>query len=449
MKTKYSVLGLLVIFTLLLVATAPVGAQEKVKLVWWAESHGDEDDELFSQLFKDSFEEAHPDVELEIIWYQPQELDRVLRTAVTAGAGPDLIHTPGPSFVLEYVNAGYILLLDEYAEKFGWAEKIYPWAIDIGKVEDKLYSMPMTYETMVFFYDKTLFDEQGWEPPTNREELEALAEKTEDMGMVPFAHSTAWHAAGEWYVGMFYSNYVGAGNVYRALTQEIQWDDPLFVESIELLNDYMQRGWFAGDFATYSAIEWDTHVSMLCDGTAGMKMEGTWVMNFLPDYCGPEHEAHEWDWAPLPILREGVTLAYDLGIGFTLSINAKSEHPDEVAEVINWFFADRERAAKIMAALPTVYDVPIYLEVEDFPPDIDPRYARLREALSEASAGGNYGYTTWTFWPAKTDAYIYEGIDDVFGGKITPLEFCQEQQKLFAEELAEGKIPPIPLRELE
>jgi raffinose/stachyose/melibiose transport system substrate-binding protein len=78
--------------------------------------------------------------------------------------------------------------------------------------------------------------------------------------------------------------------------------------------------------------------------------------------------------------------------------------------------------------------------------DIDPRAASLYEALGTASDAGNYGYTTWTFWPPKSDVYIYEEIEKVWAGTITAEEYLAGLQQLFAEEQAAGDIPPIPER---
>ena len=35
-----------------------------------------------------------------------------------------------------------------------------------------LYSIPKNYETMIYFYNKTLFEENGWSVPNNLEEVE-------------------------------------------------------------------------------------------------------------------------------------------------------------------------------------------------------------------------------------------------------------------------------------
>ena len=77
---------------------------------------------------------------------------------------------------------------------------------------------------------------------------------------------------------------------------------------------------------------------------------------------------------------------------------------------------------------------------------VDPRIARAFELFAEASNAGNYGYTTWTFWPPRSDVYIYEEIERVWDGQITTAEYLEGLNSLFAEELAAGEIPPLPER---
>jgi raffinose/stachyose/melibiose transport system substrate-binding protein len=134
---------------------------------------------------------------------------------------------------------------------------------------------------------------------------------------------------------------------------------------------------------------------------------------------------------------------FELGIGSTLSINRRSQVPDAAAKYINWLFSDPERAAQRMADVPAVFNIPIPLEREDFPSNMDPRVADVLATLSETTSEGNYGYTTWTFWPPKSDVFVYEGMEKVLTGEMEPAAYCDELNKTFQQELDEGEVPPI------
>src|SRR5882757_10460526 len=95
---------------------------------------------------------------------QVSTLDRLLQTAVAAGNGPDIISTSGPAAALSYANSGNLLALDPYVDKYGWAQTFLPWALDAGRVDGKLYSLPANYETMAVFYNTDTFAKHGWKP---------------------------------------------------------------------------------------------------------------------------------------------------------------------------------------------------------------------------------------------------------------------------------------------
>ncbi len=429
-------------------ATRGAATGEKVKVTWWygnqEEAVQEQHRQAIQKNFIDTFNAAHPSIELEII-YQDQG-EGPLRTALQAGMGPDIVHTPGPAFAANYALAEHILPLDSYVEQHHWDEIIFPWALEIGKIDGKLYSLPQTYETMFLWYNKKTFADNGWQPPKNRTELEAIAEEAQERGMMAFANGNAgWKGVNEWLMTVFYNNYAGADNVYRALKQEMRWNDPVFVEAVALFNDYMQRGYFRGSKENYYATDFPTIGADLASGRAAIDFAGTWAFTGRPiDF---ESNPGEWEWAQIPPLRDDVTPVYSIGIGSTVSINAHSEHPDAAAKVLDWLYNDPKRAAQIIHDYPGEWIVPISLTRDDFPPTTDPRYIRALETTANASQYGNYGYTTWTFWPPKSDTYVIEKLELVFNNTLTPQEFSTGLQELFAQEFENGQVPPIPPRQ--
>ncbi|MFB7496459.1 hypothetical protein ACFC09_17530 [Streptomyces sp. NPDC056161] len=87
---------------------------------------------------------------------------------------------------------------------------------------------------------------------------------------------------------------------------------------------------------------------------------------------------------------------------------------------------------------------PVQMAEKDFPKDIDPRIKRQYLQLGTAK---NIGYTTWTFWPAKSDTYIYEQMEKVLTGSLSPKDYCAGLDKLFQQELKSGKLPTAPAPE--
>ncbi|MBZ0290843.1 MAG: extracellular solute-binding protein, partial [Anaerolineae bacterium] len=273
-----------------------VSAQEPVTVTWWTEDYVDV--ESLNTLLVEPFNTAHPDIRLEVI---PQSgLDDAVRTAFTAGSAPDILQTPGASFIGEYVDAGLIYPLNAAAAELGWQEKLLPWAYESGVLDGELYSIPLTFESMILLYNKTLFEEMGWTAPTTYAELQAIAEAAQAAGINPYGYgNVGWQANNEHVVGVYLNNYAGADKVYAALTGKKAWTDPEFVEAIKLLNSHMaDEHWFNDSLETWFAYGWNEFFTALATRESAMMIVGTWGFRGADEFFAETGD--EWDWAPIP-----------------------------------------------------------------------------------------------------------------------------------------------------
>ena len=415
---------------------------EKATVTLWTDPPGGgEAATCLAETVVDPFNEQSDTIFVEVV-YQPEAWDAI-RTALAGGAGPDIVDTPGPSFVYELVQAGQLLALDTYGDEFGWGELFVPWALSLGEVDGKLYSIADELETLILYYNTAVFEEHGWEPPTTIDELDVLCEKIEAAGIIPFSHGNGdWRPANEWFVGEYLNHVAGPDKVYQALTGEIPWTHADFVRSIELLDEHQQKGWFMGGLEFYYTTGWDDYILALVTGEAAMKIEGTWVAGALIEQIDTgEFGENDWDWVPVPS-TSGEAI-FDLGMGHTWSVNKDAENPRAAAEFLTYFYSPEVQARRFRDC--DLVPGPVRLEADALK-EIDSRMAGMIVALAEASDAGNYGYTTWTFWPPKSDVYIYEEIEKVWAGEITAEEYLEGLRDVFDEEFAAGELPPIPTR---
>ncbi len=445
---KVSFIPVLLLLSLVFSAcAAPVAAPtdegpEKVTIsFWYNPPSGGEGADCYEENIVIPFNEQSETIFVDAV-AQPEAWNAT-RTAMAAGEGPDIVRTPGPSFVFELAQAGQLLPLDELVSSEGWDDLFVDWALSLGEVDGTVYSLADELETLVLYYNKTLFDEMGWSPPSTVAEMHELAAVIANNDIVPFAHANSeWRPANEWHVGEYLNHVAGPDRVYEALTGKIPWTHDDFVTSIELLNEAQQNGWFGGGLELYYTSTFDEVRGLLGSGAAAMNIEGTWTAADLDTlYFTEENGGNEWAWVPVPS-QTGAPI-YDIGMGNTSSINRNSEHPEAVAEFLSYSFSPESQALllKNCGKAPA----PVRL-TEDAMEGVDPRIASIFIDLAAASDNGGYGYTTWTFWPPKSDVYIYEEIERVWSGDITTEEFLQGLDEIFQEELAAGAIPPIPDR---
>lgn len=420
---------------------AAAEAEKYVILFWHDPSADGEGATCYQATVIDPFNEMSDTIFVDAV-AQPGTWNAT-RTALAAGEGPDIVRTPGPSFVVELAQAGQLLPLDDYVASEGWDDLFVGWALSLGEVEGTIYSLADELETLVLYYNKTLFEKKGWTPPSTVAELYALAAVIAADGIVPFAHTNAeWRPANEWHVGEYLNHVAGPDRVYQALTGQISWTHEDFVTSVKLLDEAQQNGWFSGGLEFYYTLTFDEVHGMLGRGEAAMNIEAAWVAADLDTlYFTEENGGMEWDWVPTPS-QTGDPI-YTIGTGNTWSINRNSEHPEAVAEFLSYSFSPESQAALLRNCGQA--PAPVRL-TDDVMEGVDPRIAAIFIDLAAASDSGGYGYTTWTFWPPRSNAYIYEEIERVWSGDITAQEYLQGLDDLFQEAFAAGAVPPIPER---
>ncbi len=370
-------------------------------------------------------------------------IDRLTQTALAAGKGPDIILTPGPSQVAAYNDAGYLADLTPYAEKYKWSEKLAGWALGASTIGGKLVSLPTSYESMAFYYNPQVLDGLQLSPPKSRAEFENFCETAKGKGLVPLGAGNAdWKGANEWHLTVMLNHYAGPKAVYSALKGETPWTDAVFVDTIELLKGYFQKGYFGGSVDSYFTNQFPKVYKQLASGEAAGMISGTWEMSTLPDYFGPAAKnSANWEWTTLPPFRDGVApVVWDLGVGQSAGVNSKSPTMDGAAEYLNFLTTDVKTLTAATEAI-SWQPTPLKLTEADFSAKADPRLKRL---YTELPAAKSIGYTTWTFYPQTTETYMIQEFEKVITNGTSAKDFCAGMQQRFAKELAAGKVPAAP-----
>jgi raffinose/stachyose/melibiose transport system substrate-binding protein len=370
-------------------------------------------------------------------------VNNLLKIALVAGNGPDIVQTAGPAYLTAIANAGQVLALDDFAEKYKWKERFLPALLNTSVYGGKLYALPRDYESMHLFYNKEVFSQNGWKLPTNRAEFEQVADAALAKGIIPFGAGNAdWKGVNEWLMTVFFNNVAGPDNVRKALGGEMPWTAQPFVDAVELSKAWFGKGYFGKN---YFSLTIEQSFLQVVNGKAAMALGGTWA--FGTKSYGMSKPDTVMDVAPVPPLSAAVTSPLiHLACGATLSIAKTSQNPEGAAAVFE-FMLSRKFYETMNRDWPGKWALP----VKDLPPDMlkgigYPLFEKTITSLHEGFSKGQYGFTTWTFWPNATNSYLIEGIEQVWLNKITTEAYLGRIQTLFSQESKEGKVPPLPPR---
>jgi raffinose/stachyose/melibiose transport system substrate-binding protein len=425
-----------------LAAASPAVADSSI-ILWYQRGATPEQQRILQKDLVEPFNAAHPTTPLILDVLANSNGDKRIRMAVVAGKGPDIVMTPGPSTTFALVQSDLLLPLDDYIKKYGLDKRILGPVLRTGDYMSHNYALPRTFETMVLYYNKTLFDKNGWAPPKTMAELNALGEAMKHKNITPFSVGNGdWRAANEWHVTVALNHYAGPEKIYKALKGEIPWTDPVFVGAIDVLKNWYQQGWFGKN---YFSLTGDQEALLLAKGEAGMAPNGTFVFDNM--VAAFKQTGQELGVAAFPSLREGVPYpTYAIGVGSTMSINKNSANPDAAAAFLDYLYSD-EFYDRMSKDWPGDWNLPLTsIDEARLAKNVSPLFATTFTLLSKAVGQGNFGYTTWTFWPPATEDYLIHGIEQVWLGQISTEDYLKKMQEVFAKEMAEGKVPPLAAR---
>jgi raffinose/stachyose/melibiose transport system substrate-binding protein len=396
----------------------------------------------YQRIYIEPFAAEYPKVDVHSNPQIGDGLDQKLQTALAAGQGPDILPLGSTGFTIPLAQAGYVADLGPLAKSEHWDQTFLPWALDVGVVDGKLVCLPVSYETLCIFYNKTLFRRHGWKPPSSRAELEALAADMQAVGVIPFTNANAdYHGATEHLVSGFLNMVAGPRKIHDALTGAIPWTDPTIVSSLQLMIDYFEKGWFSGGVKQYLSTSDPEKYSALANGDAGMFLSGTWEIEALNQYF--PKSGSDWDWAPLPSLSSDVPNGFfPLSVGDIIGINAATHNLAAAVAYLTWRLTDvdaRWKAIKELGDEP----LPVRFDPKSAPKGIDPRFISQYAAISQASEKKMVGYVTWTSLGASAEAYLLENEDKLLTGDLTAADFCSAVNQAFQKDLKKKEIPPV------
>jgi raffinose/stachyose/melibiose transport system substrate-binding protein len=421
----------------------PAVAQSSRKAItfWFAQANSDGQAALRRNLVE-AFNASQDKYELQLE-VKGAAVNNLLKVALVAGNGPDIVQTSGPAYLTAIANAGQVLALDAFAENYKWKDRFLPALLNTSVYGGKLFALPRDYESLHLFYNKDLFRQHGWKFPTNRMELEQVADAALGKGIIPFGAGNAdWKGVNEWLMTVFLNNVAGPDAVRKALSGELPWTSPPFVEAVELSKAWYNKGYFGKN---YFSLTIEQAFLQVVNGKGAMAVGGTWT--FGTKSYGMSDPNTVMDVAAFPSLRSAFSgPLFQLACGATLSIAKTSQNPEGAAAVFDFmltrkFYEDMNRDWPGKWALP----------VKDLSPDMlkgigYPLFEKTVAQMHQAFAKGPYGFTIWTFWPNATNSYLIDGIEQVWLNRLTSEAYLRRIQTLFAQEFKEGKVPPLPPR---
>lgn len=307
-------------------------AQELTLWSHWADQQAKVD---FVENAARAFEEANPGVTIAITWYQKEPLYAALKTALTAGQGPDIFYAETDQ--TEYMESGLVL---DLSDKLNW-DAIEPWAQEVWGWQGGVYGFPLEAWTVETYVNQDVLAAQGVDMPVAGAPADAFVTAVgalAEAGVTPMAQGVGDRP----YPGAFLTHEIlvkrlGTDDYARLLRGDgVAWTDPRVREALEYAKTIIDAGAFPASFSSIKLGE--AHRYFHTQPGAAMFQMGS----FYPSraFAAPDAGGQPADF-PLGIVNGPVPPnaacpeCKTIAVGGSYVVNAGSEHADLAAAFLN------------------------------------------------------------------------------------------------------------------
>lgn len=312
------------------------GSDGPVTLTWW---HNGIDEPLntYFERVALGFEADHPNVTIENVPVQNEELKAKLADALETGEFPDVFQQWGGGQMGEQVAAGVLLdLTDEVASEL----ELIGGSAAGWQLDGRTYGLPFSMGVEGFWYNRALFAQAGIEePPLMQEELDEAVRKLRAAGIVPIAVGAGdkWPSAHYWYN---YALRACDPDTMAAAGAAKDFSDPCFEKAGKDLEAFLATSPFQDGFLAAPAQQGETSsAALLANGGAAMELMGHWhpgVMSGLA--ANGVGLGADLGWFPFPLTAGGQGNAFSAlggGDGFSCSADAPPECVDFLRYILS------------------------------------------------------------------------------------------------------------------
>ena len=376
-------------------------------------STGEAVDGIFTEL-KTAYEAKYPGRTVEIVVQEDDVYETIgLNNLLTSRNAPDVyFEWPGARLATKVAD-GYGADLTAAVADERFTSRLDPAAYAGMAIDGKTYMVPWSGDvTNVFWYDKKLFSDNGWTPPTTWEEFMALNASIKAAGITPIIDGNK----DKWPIGSVASHLaertVGNDAYMAAVRGEQPMNSPEMVAAFGKLQELAQNGYIN---KSVNALPDDQATTQFLLGKSAMIGIGSWLVSDQLTQA-PDLDLGFFNMPTFPGAGDPQSV---LGVSTGFVVNAKSEHVDAAVDFLAMLVAP-EASKRFAEEGLTPMTIDPFAGV-----DANPNTVALATLLSTAPVKVTPGDNL----DVQRAAEFYGAASAVIGGLKTPQEALDAAQK--------------------
>ena len=422
MKKRIALLSLVLVLTTVVMGLAGCagneqkpGENERIRItIWTIATRSDSFYKPFTEAIAE-YNNSQDQYLVEMVTFENDQYKAKLPNQVKANQLPDIFYTWAGGFSQAFVDAGKVLELDSYYEKY---KDDLPENKLTAIYNGKLYGVPYVTPISVVFYNKKAFEEAGISKvPETLSEWLNCCEKLKAAGFIPIGNATKSDST--WVIAMLHDaialKTVGAERLEKVLTSKgREYSGKDFVEAARIFRSFFENGYVDPEA---EEINNDQALAKFYNGKSGMYVMGSWQAGLFYNKNNCQNP-EDFDFFPVPVINADCASITDYmgGAADTLMVNRYSEHADVAADIAFRLAKAVSRKAYISGAGSPAWNVDYNTSA------VLPLPKKIAEACEEA--------TSFTLWfdtlmlSEDTDVYL-NSLAKLCAGEITPEEFAE------------------------
>jgi len=234
------------------------------------------------------FNAANPKTQITATTFQNDAYKTKIKTAIGAGQAPTIIWGWGGGGLKSYVDAGQVEDLTSWFDQNSTVkDRLFPSSFGAATVNSKIYAMPAeTVQPIVLFYNKTVFDKVGVQPPQTWADLLALVPKFNAKGIAPISLAGQSRWTNMMWLEFLYDR-IGGPEVFQAVFdgQKDAWSNPASIQALTEIQKLIKMNGFIKGFSSITA-DSNADQALLYTGKTAMMLHGTWTYGSMASAGG-------------------------------------------------------------------------------------------------------------------------------------------------------------------
>ncbi|MDD2968840.1 MAG: extracellular solute-binding protein [Lachnospiraceae bacterium] len=288
------------------------------------------------QTLFDSYMAENPNITIEVEALDDEAYKTKFKAYASGSDMPDLVNAWGqPSFLNEIIDAGLLaeLNMDDYAD-YGFISG----SLDGFSKEGKLYGLARNTDVMGFYYNKALFESNGWTIPTTYDELLTLAGKIQEAGLIP----VSMDGSDKWPISIYVHDLMQ--KIDPSIKTEVQssianadFSNPVYTQAADLMVQAVDAGMFQNGFET---TDYGTAKNLFTNAQSAMFYMGSWEMSMAADENIPAEVRDNIGVFMMPAVEGGKGTNTDIAAwnGGGYAVTANSAVKEEAVKLLNYMF---------------------------------------------------------------------------------------------------------------